>query len=43
MAPSYDFYMEANSTNPEKEGSGFDNVIKKSIGIWIETDLSIEG
>jgi len=43
MAPSYDFFMEANSTNVEKPGSHFDNIIRKSIGIWIETDLAIEG
>lgn len=43
MAPSYDFFMEANSTNIENQGSGFDNIIRKSIGIWVETDLSIEG
>ncbi|XP_055845069.1 integrin alpha-PS2 isoform X2 [Episyrphus balteatus] len=43
MASSYDFFMEANSTNHEKEGSGFDNIIRKSIGIWVETELAIEG
>ncbi|XP_037938731.1 integrin alpha-PS2 isoform X2 [Teleopsis dalmanni] len=43
MAPSYDFFMEANSTNMEKPGSHFDNIIRKSIGIWVETNLSIEG
>lgn len=43
MAPSYDFYMEANSTNVEIEGTSFDNIIRKSIGIWVETDLSING
>ncbi|KAL9696209.1 hypothetical protein quinque_015494 [Culex quinquefasciatus] len=43
MAPSYDFYMEANSTNPEADGGHSDNVFKKSIGITIKTDLSISG
>lgn len=43
MAPSYEFYMEANSTNAEREGSGLDNVYKKTIGIWLETDLVIKG
>ncbi|KAH8364973.1 hypothetical protein KR200_007805, partial [Drosophila serrata] len=40
---SYDFYWEANSTNPEKEGSGFDNKIRQSVGIWVDTDLDIKG
>lgn len=43
MAPSYDFYMEANSTNAEREGSGLDNIYKKTISIWVETDLVIKG
>ncbi|KAM7348641.1 integrin subunit alpha inflated isoform 2-T5 [Cochliomyia hominivorax] len=43
MAPSYDFFMEANSTNVEKPGSHFDNIIRKSISIWVETDLAIDG
>ncbi|XP_053696719.1 integrin alpha-PS2 [Sabethes cyaneus] len=43
MAPSYDFYMEANSTNPELEGSHLDNIFEKSVGIAIKTDLSISG
>lgn len=43
MAPSYDFFMEANSTNIEKPGSHFDNIIRKSISIWVETDLAIDG
>ncbi|XP_065366489.1 integrin alpha-PS2 isoform X2 [Calliphora vicina] len=43
MAPSYDFFMEANSTNIEKHGSHFDNIIRKSISIWVETDLAIDG
>lgn len=42
MAPSYDFYMEVNSTNPEV-GSSFDNIIRKSVSIDVETDLSISG
>ncbi|KAL9878702.1 integrin subunit alpha inflated isoform 2-T8 [Glossina fuscipes fuscipes] len=43
MAPSYDFFMEANSTNLEKPGSHFDNIIRKSISIWVETNLTIDG
>lgn len=43
MSPSYDFYMEANSTNAELGSSTYDNIIKKSIGIWIETEIQIEG
>lgn len=43
MAPSYDFFMEANSTNPEKDGSSFDNVAKRNVKIWVETDLTISG
>ncbi|XP_068141248.1 integrin alpha-PS2 isoform X1 [Drosophila tropicalis] len=40
---SYDFYFEANSTNLEKPGSHFDNIYRKSVGIWVDTDLSIKG
>lgn len=43
MAPSYDFYLEANSTNTESKGMDDDNVFRKSIGIWVETELSISG
>ncbi|XP_030382273.1 integrin alpha-PS2 isoform X2 [Scaptodrosophila lebanonensis] len=40
---SYEFFMEANSTNLEKPNSHFDNIIRKSIGIWVDTDLDIRG
>lgn len=43
IAPSYDFYMEANSTNEEAEGGRFDNRLKKSVTIFVESDLSISG
>ncbi|XP_055531825.1 integrin alpha-PS2 isoform X2 [Wyeomyia smithii] len=43
MAPSYDFYMETNSTNAELTGSDLDNIFEKSVGIAIKTDLSISG
>ncbi|GAB0088980.1 Integrin alpha-PS2 [Sergentomyia squamirostris] len=43
MDPSYDFYIEVNSTNPEREGSTYDNIIRKNVGIWLETDLKISG
>lgn len=42
-ASSYDFYWVANSTNVDRKGSEFDNVGSKSIGIWVETDLTIKG
>ncbi|XP_037039254.1 integrin alpha-PS2 isoform X2 [Bradysia coprophila] len=42
MAPSYDFYMEVNSTNPEV-GSSFDNIMRKSVTIDVETNLTISG
>ncbi|KAH8278154.1 hypothetical protein KR018_005338 [Drosophila ironensis] len=40
---SYDFYWEANSTNLEKIGSDYDNKIRQSVGIWVDTDLDIKG
>ncbi|XP_017064467.1 integrin alpha-PS2 isoform X2 [Drosophila eugracilis] len=40
---SYDFYWEVNSTNLEKPGSDFDNKIRQSVGIWVDTDLDIKG
>ncbi|XP_070139070.1 integrin alpha-PS2 isoform X2 [Drosophila bipectinata] len=40
---SYDFYWEANSTNLEKVGSDYDNKIRQSVGIWVDTDLDIKG
>lgn len=43
MAPTYAFYMEANSTNVESDGTGFDNVIKKEVGILVDTNLSVKG
>lgn len=43
MAPSYDFSMVANSTNPEQDGSSFDNVVRRTVKIWVETDLTISG
>lgn len=43
IAPKYDFFMEANSTNAEVEGTDFDNVFKKTVGISVETNLSVKG
>lgn len=43
IAPFYDFYMEANSTNEEADGGRFDNIMKKSVAISLESDLSISG
>ncbi|XP_017872108.1 PREDICTED: integrin alpha-PS2 isoform X1 [Drosophila arizonae] len=40
---SYDFYWVANSTNVERKNSEYDNVGSKSIGVWVETDLTIKG
>lgn len=43
IAPKYDFFMEANSTNAEVEGTDFDNIYKKTVGISVETNLSVKG
>lgn len=43
ISPFFDFYMEANSTNEEVVGERFDNVLKKSVAISLESDLSISG
>lgn len=43
LDPFYEFYMEANSTNEEADGGRFDNTLKKSIAIYVESDLSISG
>lgn len=43
IAPKYDFYMEANSTNAEADGTDFDNVVKKTVSISVETNLSVKG
>lgn len=43
VAPKYDFYMEANSTNAEVEGTGFDNIFKKTVDISVETNISVKG
>lgn len=43
LAPKYDFYMVANSTNAEVDGTDFDNVFKKTVGISVETNLSVKG
>ncbi|XP_049529483.1 integrin alpha-PS2 isoform X2 [Anopheles darlingi] len=43
MAPSYDFYLEANSTNPELGLTLHNNVVRKSIGISIRTNLALSG
>lgn len=43
IAPKYDFFVEANSTNAEIEGTDFDNVYKKTVGISVETNLSVKG
>lgn len=43
IVPFYDFYMETNSTNEEADGGRFDNAIKKSVAIFVESDLAITG
>lgn len=43
IAPIYEFYMEANSTNEEAEGGRYDNVKVTNISIFVESDLSISG
>lgn len=43
IAPKYDFYLEANSTNAELEGTKTDNVYKKTVAISFETNLSVKG
>lgn len=42
-ANSYNFYWEANSTNPDRENSKLDNYGSKSILIDVKTDLTIKG
>lgn len=43
IAPAYDFYMVANSTNAEVGGTDLDNFFKKTVGISVETNLSVKG
>lgn len=43
IEPFYDFYMEVNSTNEEADGGNFDNSLRKSVAIFVESDLSISG
>ncbi|KAI4498187.1 hypothetical protein M0802_006673 [Mischocyttarus mexicanus] len=43
MAPSYEFYMEVNTTNPENGTTTNDNSWHLSLPIWIETELLVEG
>ncbi|XP_051864568.1 integrin alpha-PS2 isoform X1 [Drosophila albomicans] len=42
-ANSYNFYWEANSTNPDRANSKLDNYGSKSIVIDVRTDLTIKG
>lgn len=37
------FYFEVNSTNTEKSGTFDDNIIKRAIPIWVQTNMTIEG
>lgn len=41
--PSYSFHMEVNSTNPESDATNYDNIIQKTISIWVDTNLSVKG
>ncbi|XP_040173055.1 integrin alpha-PS2 isoform X2 [Anopheles arabiensis] len=43
MGSSYDFYLETNSTNAELDGNRQDNVMRKTIGILVQTDLAMSG
>lgn len=43
IASKYDFRFEANSTNAELQGTEFDNVIKRSLRMTLETNLSVKG
>lgn len=43
LASEYDFFMEVNSTNPELDGTDFDNVYKKTVGLSVETNLTVKG
>lgn len=43
MAPSYEFDMFVNSTNPEPEATRGDNSKHISIAIWIDASLELRG
>lgn len=39
----YEFFMNVNSTNPELDGTDFDNMYKKTVGISVATNLTVKG
>lgn len=41
--PHYDFYINVNSTNAENNESISDNMKHISVGILVETDVTIDG
>ncbi|XP_031627773.1 integrin alpha-PS2 isoform X2 [Contarinia nasturtii] len=43
IAPKYDFFVEANSTNAENEGTESDNHRKITVKINVETNLTVTG
>lgn len=43
MAPSYEFDMLVNSTNPEDRFTTANNHVHMSIGIWIDSELELGG
>lgn len=43
MAPSYEFDMFVNSTNPEDKFTTANNHVRMSIGIWIDSKLDLGG
>lgn len=43
MAPSYNFLMWVNSSNPEENQTKWNNEKEMTINIWVETDLSLTG
>lgn len=40
---AYNFFMNVNSTNKETPETEFDNLLKKTVEMWIKTQLSITG
>lgn len=43
MKPSYDFYMNVTSTNPEQQSSVFDNEFSLSVPVWVDAKLITDG
>ena len=43
MKPRYEFKMSVNSTNPEQEGTTYDNSFLLTVPIWIDAELDLHG